>query len=255
MVPLDQIERRPCRTEYQIEGPMYEDSPMCACDTFAIGRCADCRTWRCGKHSALWAEDGHRYCLRCLARRRDDAARESAERQAAHVEVDHRVRAAAQERSQERSQDRLRAALESVGRMVMQGEPPDLMHHRERRNPTIKRAFSATCVAGHPSCNLIAGGGRKDAEATYEAQGWVLFRSRRVDGNSTATVFLLTDGTLVREEGGVIRDDYTGPHRPRLDALTPTHSIFMYLPDPHSRGISTLSADSLCELLESLAGT
>lgn len=248
MVPLNQLEHRPCMTEYQIETPMGDDSPLCACDTFAIGRCTDCRTWICGHHSALWVEDERRYCSRCLVPRQAEAARAAAERAAAHEAADSRAKAAAQDRSQER----LRAALTSVGSVVRKGEPPDVLRHHEHRNPSVKRTFPTICVAGHPSCTLVAGGGRKDAEATYEARGWVLFRSRRIDQPTTATVFLLTDGTLVREEGGFLRTDYTGSDRPRLAALTDSHSIFRHLPDPRTGGFGTPSIDSLCEMLESL---
>ena len=53
---------------------------LCDCETFAVGRCSECRTWVCGDHSQL--VEGRRLCDTHVAARvrADQAVRDNTER-------------------------------------------------------------------------------------------------------------------------------------------------------------------------------
>jgi hypothetical protein len=80
IIPVQHQVWTSCGHRYQ-EGPpvMADDAPMCECNTWAIGLCADCKAPVCGDHSSLVSD--RRLCRTCAheaARPARDAA-ESAE--------------------------------------------------------------------------------------------------------------------------------------------------------------------------------
>lgn len=75
---IPHVETQRCGHRYHEGMGSTSDAPVCACGTFAVGRCMRCGNGVCGDHSSL-GTDQKRYCGACLAAiAREKAAAEQA---------------------------------------------------------------------------------------------------------------------------------------------------------------------------------
>ena len=104
-----------CGHRYQEGGAaLGENSPICHCGTFAIGKCAECGIWVCGAHSSISTEGEQRLCSEHYqaALRRQYAAEE--ERRRPIREERERKRREAEAAEKKRARNLLESAVAGV---------------------------------------------------------------------------------------------------------------------------------------------
>jgi hypothetical protein len=177
-----------CEYEFQEGASVSPDSPLCACGTLAIGRCANCGAWFCGDHSGLI--EGRRLC----AAHYKELERKIKERQAAE-------RATALTREQERT-----SALDALNPELVLDAFVDAMKDINFAGAQVHKYVYKSKVT-YPLGRTI------EKERVYPQQVWYL---GRLEDRTYDAAYLATTGELVvfASKGVGARQGRPMPRRP-----------------------------------------
>jgi len=228
MRPMPQRVDRRCGHRYQVGGSA-SGGQLCACGTFAIGRCIDCETFVCGDHSAL--QDGGRRCADHHAVARA-VAREAAE---------------AAKRQEEALPSRTVVAF--LKAMTDAGDPGTIELWAERHSPysrveerRLSKAYKADRTRG------ILGKGRGPTKSQVLAE----IRAKRISGAPADCRgwVVLTETSRPESSGNPWADSYSSPTTTTLLLLnTGEWKVSSQAPDdPCAMVGASLSLDNIWSL-------